>query len=63
MSSHTPRPATPPVRILTDGKGRYYVPVFEVGPDGTAVYVGTAVYRDVTDDPNPLRVPAPRPHS
>lgn len=62
MTSRTPRQATPPVRILTDGHGRYYVPVFEVGPDGMAVYVGTAVYRDVTTDVTPLGVPKPRTH-
>lgn len=43
------------VHLMTDGHGRYFVPVFSVAPNGEAVYVGTVVYREVTDD-----VPAPR---
>ncbi|MFE0022371.1 hypothetical protein [Amycolatopsis sp. NPDC059021] len=61
-SQHPARPvASGPVHILTDGNGRYFVPVYQAQPDGTAVYVGTAVYRDVTDEPAPVDVPAPRP--
>ncbi|MEV0073552.1 hypothetical protein [Amycolatopsis sp. NPDC050768] len=54
-----------PVHLLTDGLGNYYVPVFSVDPDtGTAVYLGTAVYRDVADEPGhppySASMPAPR---
>ncbi|WP_414943364.1 hypothetical protein [Amycolatopsis sp. cmx-11-32] len=54
--------AQPPadrVHILTDGDGRYFVPVFSVAPNGEAIYVGTVVYREVTDV-SPLGVPLPR---
>jgi hypothetical protein len=57
---YTTTPAGP-VRILTDGQGTYFVPVYLARPDGTAVYVGMDVYREVTDQAvNPLDIPAPR---
>lgn len=46
-------PAGQPVElawnVLTDGVGRYYLPVFVPRPDGGADYVGLAVYDQLED--------------
>ena len=62
MTHHQPRPprSCPPapanqVAIVTDGHGRYLVPVFSVAPNGEATYVGTVVYREITDDAPPCQ--------
>ncbi|MGW4831334.1 hypothetical protein ACWEOG_27385 [Amycolatopsis japonica] len=35
------------LKVLTDGLGRYYLPVFVAQPDGTAVYAGMTVYDEL----------------
>jgi len=37
------------VNVLTDGVGRYYLPVFVARPDGGADFVGLAVYDQLED--------------
>ncbi|GAA1984345.1 hypothetical protein [Amycolatopsis minnesotensis] len=45
-------------RLLTDGHGRYFLPVFLARADGTAEFLGYAIYADV--GPVPAGVPVPR---
>ncbi|MFF4592448.1 hypothetical protein [Amycolatopsis sp. NPDC001319] len=55
MPQRAPKPTDDPagrememaVAVLTDGVGRYYLPVFVAGPDGGADYVGLAVYDEL----------------
>ncbi|WP_328613269.1 hypothetical protein OHS18_30985 [Amycolatopsis sp. NBC_00355] len=54
---HQPQPATSgdpagqpvelTVNVLTDGLGRFYVPVFLARPDGTAELVGVDIYDEL----------------
>ena len=52
MTKPAPKPTDVPagqsveltVNVLTDGLGRYYVPVFAVFADGTAACVGVDVF-------------------